>query len=242
MRWKLWGKRRAHRPFCVVQRLPVLLFWHAMIGEAVEGIARLHAALESEGNISSTFTTRIMIAIGGSHWMLADTVAALRIAQQRVEVAQARHLIASQGWLYMLLSFLHYQRNDLAAAASCCRALVEHPAGVPRWRSAIRTWLWHSSGRQRQRATHNRGLRRPTRWHSKPASPRCCGHGRSHCAGYGGRRSDYHARRRLWRLGALCCGRQAARTVTTLPACIASMWRASGRSSRQTPGTDGVCL
>jgi hypothetical protein len=102
-----------------------------MIGEAVEGIARLHAALESEGNISSTFTTRIMIAIGGSHWMLADTAAALRIAQQRVEVAQARHLIASQGWLYMLLSFLHYQRNDLAAAASCCRALVEHPAGVP---------------------------------------------------------------------------------------------------------------
>ena len=106
-------------------------FGMQMIGRGAEGIARLHTALQSEGSISSTFTTRIMIAIGGSHWMLADTLSALRIAQQGLEVAQARHLIASQGWLGMLLSFVHYQRNDLAAAAGCCRALVEHPAGMP---------------------------------------------------------------------------------------------------------------
>mgnify|MGYP002382086793 CR=1 FL=1 len=106
-------------------------FGMQMIGRGAEGIAKLHAALESEGNISSTFTTRVMIAIGGSHWMLADTLSAQRIAQQGLEVAQARHLIASQGWLSVLLSFAHYQRNDLAAAAGCCRALVEHPAGVP---------------------------------------------------------------------------------------------------------------
>ncbi len=106
-------------------------FGMQMIGRGAEGIARLHAALESEGSVSSTFTTRIMIAIGGSCWMLADTAAALRIAQQGLAAAQTRHLIASQGWLSMLLSFVHYQRNDLAAAAGCCRPLVEHPAGAP---------------------------------------------------------------------------------------------------------------
>jgi LuxR family maltose regulon positive regulatory protein len=106
-------------------------FGMQMSGRGTEGIARMHAALESEGSVSSTFTTRIMIAIGGSHWMLADTLSALRIGQQGLEVAQARHLIASQGWLCMLLSFVYYQRNDLAAAAACCRTLVEHPAGGP---------------------------------------------------------------------------------------------------------------
>lgn len=66
-----------------------------MTGKGAAGIARLHAALESEGRVSSTFTARIMIAIGGSHWMLADLAAALRITRQTQEVSQDRHLIVS---------------------------------------------------------------------------------------------------------------------------------------------------
>lgn len=106
-------------------------FGMQMIGRGAEGIAKLHAALEAEGRVSSTLTTRVLIAAGGSHWMLADVTAALRITRQGLDIAQERHLIASQGWLCMLTAFVHYQRNDLPTAAACCRALIEHPLGAP---------------------------------------------------------------------------------------------------------------
>jgi LuxR family maltose regulon positive regulatory protein len=105
-------------------------FGMQMTGKGAAGIASLLAALESEGRVSSTFTARIMIAAGGSHWMLADVAAALRIARQGLAVAQDRHLAASHSWLCMLLSSIHYQRNELETAAGYCRALFERPHGA----------------------------------------------------------------------------------------------------------------
>jgi LuxR family maltose regulon positive regulatory protein len=62
--------------------------------------------------------------------MSADLASALRVMRQAVEIAHDKHLMASYSWICMLLSFVHYQRNDLDAAAGCCGALIEHPIGA----------------------------------------------------------------------------------------------------------------
>lgn len=105
-------------------------FGMQMSGNMAEGVGLLQRALELDPSGKGTQTTRMLIAVAGSYWLAGDSLNTLRFGRQILEVAQRQHLMTSRSWACMLVSFAHYQRNELDAAAACCSSLIDHPIGA----------------------------------------------------------------------------------------------------------------
>lgn len=101
------------------------LFSLEMTGRRREAIAAAEAALGAQAGRRDARTGRLMLALASTHYTTADLPALFAIVASYRRFAAEGGFRFSLGWANFGLGWVHYQRNELAAAEACFRAVAD---------------------------------------------------------------------------------------------------------------------
>jgi LuxR family maltose regulon positive regulatory protein len=99
-------------------------------GEIEPAIAFAHRQLEAYSLQANTLTLRILLVLVNIYYELADLPRMQETAVVYRELAHTAGLGASIAWAHFMHGWLHYQRNELAAAETSFRLLTEMSAAA----------------------------------------------------------------------------------------------------------------
>lgn len=100
---------------------------HAL-GESNRAVEFAHRQLEVVGLRPNAWTLRVLLALVNVYYEMADLPRMQDSAMVFQELAQQSGLDASRAWVHYMHGWLHYQRNELVAAATSFRRLADMSA------------------------------------------------------------------------------------------------------------------
>ena len=95
------------------------------VGQYAAAVAFAHRQLdEAYARQANALAMRPLLALSTIHYEMAELPALRAVATTILQVAQQTGFGLSVAWSYCILGWVHYQRNELAAAEGCFRDLV----------------------------------------------------------------------------------------------------------------------
>jgi len=95
------------------------------VGQYTAAVEFAHRQLaEAYGRQANALAMRSLLALSTIHYEMAELPALRAVATTILQVAQQTGFGLSVAWSHCILGWVHYQRNELAAAEQCFRDLV----------------------------------------------------------------------------------------------------------------------
>ncbi len=94
------------------------------LGENARAIDFAHHQLEAYGLKANALTLRVLLVLVNTYYEMADLPRMQETTGVFEELARQSGLGASQAWVHFMHGWLHYQRNELAAARQCFEAVA----------------------------------------------------------------------------------------------------------------------